>query len=128
MGKKKLNLQPAFYRYLLIILFLIISASNNYSQWLWQNPLPQGNDIQSIAFADSLNGFAGGKEIYMRTTDGGIHWSIQNSPTSGRIINKIYFLNDKKSFFCLNFNELRMYFAVGQQLHAAFGIVHDIKI
>ena len=50
--------------------------------WVWQNPLPQGNALYSIHFAqDQLSGFAvGDNHTILRTTDGGFTWESQLSP------------------------------------------------
>ena len=50
--------------------------------WLWQNPLPQGNTLYSIHFADDLlTGFVVGDDgTILRTEDGGFSWQNQFSP------------------------------------------------
>src|SRR5437899_3015209 len=51
-------------------------------QWVWQNPLPQGNDLFGLSFSDANNGTAVGLSgTIVRTTDGGRHWVIQPSGT-----------------------------------------------
>src|SRR6266567_567591 len=53
------------------------------TQWVWQNPLPQGNDLFGLSFTDANNGTAVGLHgTILRTTDGGQHWVIQSSGTS----------------------------------------------
>jgi photosystem II stability/assembly factor-like uncharacterized protein len=44
--------------------------------WQWQNPLPQGNSINSIKFApDKKHGWAVGSNGVVLTTDnGGFEW------------------------------------------------------
>jgi Photosynthesis system II assembly factor YCF48 len=52
-------------------------------QWVWQNPLPQGNTLQSVSFTDPNNGTAlGAAGTIIRTTDGGNNWVILASGTS----------------------------------------------
>ncbi|MEP6849003.1 MAG: hypothetical protein ABI999_09110, partial [Acidobacteriota bacterium] len=43
--------------------------------WVWQNPLPQGNPLNSISFArDKETGFAvGSDDTILHTEDGGFH-------------------------------------------------------
>ena len=59
-----------------IISFLVIFSVNNiFSQsgWFWQNPLPQGNDLNDASFINSSTGwFAGNLGTILKTTDGGI--------------------------------------------------------
>ena len=50
--------------------------------WTWQNPVPQGNDLHDVDFADGRLGWAVGKAgIIMRSVSGGESWFIQNSGT-----------------------------------------------
>jgi len=52
-------------------------------QWVWQNPLPQGNTLQDFSFIDTNNGFAvGASATILRTTDGGNNWDILASDTN----------------------------------------------
>jgi photosystem II stability/assembly factor-like uncharacterized protein len=63
----------------------LIFASVTFAQlrggqgWAWQNPLPQGNPLNSIHFAkDKLSGFAVGSDnTILRTQDGGFTWQRQ---------------------------------------------------
>lgn len=53
------------------------------SQWVWQNPLSQGNGLFGLSFTDANNGTAVGLSgSIVRTTDGGRHWINQSSGTS----------------------------------------------
>src|SRR5690606_22161014 len=64
----------------------IVSAGTCAAQlrggWIWQNPLPQGNPIYSIYFADDKrSGFAvGANNTILHTTDGGFTWERQFLP------------------------------------------------
>ncbi|MBK7029684.1 MAG: hypothetical protein IPH45_10910 [Bacteroidales bacterium] len=50
---------------------LLISA-----QWTWQNPLPQGNWLECVSFADENNGYAAGNSgTLLKTTDAGLNWT-----------------------------------------------------
>jgi len=43
--------------------------------WQWQDPLPQGNYLGAVSFADAQRGWAvGGAGTVVRTTDGGATW------------------------------------------------------
>lgn len=68
----------------IITILLFITASISYSQsgWFWQNPLPQGNDLNCIKFLDVNTGWAVGKKgTIIKTTDSGDNWVIQDSKT-----------------------------------------------
>jgi len=48
-----------------------IAAGSSGRQWIWQNPLPQGNTLQDFSFIDTNNGFAvGARGTILKTTDG----------------------------------------------------------
>src|SRR5262245_5317832 len=54
-----------------------IPAGSSGRQWVWQNPLPQGNTLQDISFVDTNNGCAvGARGTILKTTDGGHNWEI----------------------------------------------------
>ncbi len=52
--------------------------------WEWQNPLPQGNTINSVRFAaDKKTGWAiGSNGAILRTRNGGFEWKPQLSPAT----------------------------------------------
>jgi photosystem II stability/assembly factor-like uncharacterized protein len=53
------------------------------SQWHWQNPLPQGNNLRGASFVDATTGTVVGEYgTIVRTTDGGNSWTIQGSGTT----------------------------------------------
>src|ERR1051325_4935340 len=59
-----------------------MTAGLSSGQWVWQNPLPQGNTLQDFSFIDTNNGFAvGARGTILRTTDGGNNWDILASGT-----------------------------------------------
>jgi len=79
--------------YCLLIITVLISQQNNFAQqgWFWQNPLPQGNWLQSVYFVDESNGWAvGNAGTILKTTDGGISWITNNSFTMD-LLNSVYF-------------------------------------
>ena len=71
-----------------LALVAALCAANLFAQqvqqpgWQWQNPLPQGNAINSIRFAtDQRHGWAiGGDAAILRTDNGGFEWETQLSP------------------------------------------------
>src|SRR6478672_6360356 len=78
--------------FFLVLLFLVIQVmpralgqregskeplNDAEAQWIWQNPLPQGNTLQDFFFIDTNNGFAvGARGTILKTTDGGNDWEI----------------------------------------------------
>jgi len=71
---------------LFICLFLATAARAQEPArgWQWQNPLPQGNSINSIRFApDKKRGWAvGANGVVLTTNNGGFEWEEQQSPAS----------------------------------------------
>ena len=54
-----------------------VAAGSSSRQWVWQNPLPQGNTLQDFSFVDPNNGFAVGargtfSKQQMRATTGSL--------------------------------------------------------
>ncbi len=75
---------------------LILSTSNVFSQsgWFWQNPKPQGNDLNCIKFINDNTGWAVGKKgTIIKTSDAGNNWQIQNSKTT-EILYNLLFVNE----------------------------------
>src|SRR5436190_10362636 len=53
------------------------------TQWHWQNPLAQGNNLRGASFVDANTDTVVGKYgTIVRTTDGGNSWTIQVSCTT----------------------------------------------
>lgn len=51
-------------------------VSTGVGTWVWQSPLPQGNDLNDIAFTDGEQGWAvGDAGTILRSTDGGLTWT-----------------------------------------------------
>ena len=58
-----------------LVLFLLTGSVLAYSQWGWQNPLPQGNRLNSLYFTDSITGYAvGDGGTILKTFNGGSGW------------------------------------------------------
>jgi photosystem II stability/assembly factor-like uncharacterized protein len=72
------------FKKIVIILGLLFVATTNFAQqgWFWQNPLPQGNSLNSIYFVDENTGWvAGAYGTILHTTDSGANWNPQSSGT-----------------------------------------------
>src|SRR4030095_7838712 len=66
----------------LVFAWTTVAQPRGAQGWVWQNPLPQGNPLNSIHFAkDKLSGFAvGADNTILRTQDGGFTWRRQALP------------------------------------------------
>ncbi|MBK8553735.1 MAG: hypothetical protein IPL53_22870 [Ignavibacteria bacterium] len=65
-----------FYLFLILDIFIALTISKSQTNWYWQNPLPQGNDLNHIQFANNSTGFAvGNAGTFAKTTNGGVNWS-----------------------------------------------------
>ncbi|MCX7611947.1 MAG: YCF48-related protein, partial [Ignavibacterium sp.] len=79
--------------FLLIVITSVFLIREVYSQWFWQNPLPQSNPLYSVKFIDANTGWAVGElGTIIKTTDGGINWTVQSSDTIGAL-NSVCFVN-----------------------------------
>ncbi len=58
-----------------VAVLFIRSGAFSQSEWIWQNPFPQGSDIQGVSFVDADHGYTVGIfGTINRTTDGGQTW------------------------------------------------------
>lgn len=61
-------------------LIVCLVTPHAHSQWSWQNPLPQGNALNSVACpAENVFIAVGNVGTIMRTTNGGATWEFQSS-------------------------------------------------
>lgn len=85
-----------YVRYL-TILFILFSEPGE-AQWFWQNPTPQGNNLNSIFFINSEEGWAGGwNGTIIHTNDGGDNWEIQYNHYP-YIVNSVFFIDELKGW------------------------------
>jgi photosystem II stability/assembly factor-like uncharacterized protein len=62
-----------------ITLILILIAFQAVAQWVWQNPKPQGNTLNSVCYITPETGFAVGEfGTIIKTINGGKDW-IKNT-------------------------------------------------
>jgi len=84
-------------RIILSLCFSLISVLA-FTQWTWQNPLPQGNILTSVFFTDLNHGCAVGEAgTIIKTTDGGTTWTLQNSGTTLRLTS-VAFINSNTGY------------------------------
>jgi photosystem II stability/assembly factor-like uncharacterized protein len=69
-----------------------------YSQWEWQNPKPQGQNLRSVYFVDATTGYAAGEAgTFLKTEDGGLTWDIILLDPSLKI-NCLYFTDAETGY------------------------------
>jgi hypothetical protein len=83
---------------LFIFLFLLTLPVISFSQWTWQNPLPQGNNLDGVQFVDSNTAFAvGNSGTIIKTTDKGVTWTQLNSGAY-QDLSGVYFVNPQVGY------------------------------
>ena len=85
-----------------LFLFLSFAAFAQNFDWEWENPLPQGNDVNGIVVPATGQAIAVGKAgICLKSIDAGETWSVNNidSPQN-REIKAITFLDANTGFIC----------------------------
>ena len=71
---------------LALFTYCTLTIDNCFAQWVWQNPLPQGEYLYNISFTNTGIGAAVGYlGTIIRTTNGGANWSLQSSGTTTRL-------------------------------------------
>ena len=80
-------------RVLLRALILLFAAVNVGTRsfadlgWFWQNPLPQGNSLRSVATPDASTVIAvGDSGTILRSIAGGASWALQGSVTNNSLL------------------------------------------
>jgi len=75
---------------------MIIRTTDSGSNWQWQGlnvPADARVTLNYVDFVDSNNGWVVGYSgVILRTSDGGVHWTKQNSGTT-KILNAVRFIN-----------------------------------
>ena len=60
--------------------------------WLWSNPLPQGNTLETVVFTDSATGVVmGAASTILRTSDGGLTWRESKSDLEVNFEDAVFF-------------------------------------
>ncbi|MEZ4824627.1 MAG: YCF48-related protein, partial [Ignavibacteria bacterium] len=86
-----------FYFSFLILLF---SSGSAFSQWQWQNPLPQGNILFGSNYLNTNTGWAcGDGGTIIKTTNAGNNWVVTSTFTKNSI-RSIFFLNENTGYAC----------------------------
>jgi photosystem II stability/assembly factor-like uncharacterized protein len=72
-------------------LFISVNIYSQQSGWVWQNPLPQGNDIYYVKMFNSGTGYSSTPYHLLKTTNYGTNWNIILEKDG---IGLIYFINE----------------------------------
>jgi photosystem II stability/assembly factor-like uncharacterized protein len=87
-----------------VLFFFPVMASPQQSDWIWQNPLPQGNYLWDLQLIDANTLFAIGQGgTVMKSTDAGVHWTIQNTGNT-KLLRRAKFLQKGKIGFASGAN------------------------
>ena len=82
----------------LLVLLLLPSFLFSQSTYQWQNPLPQGANLQGEYFINSQKGWmVGDAGLIMMTPDGGESWEIQNSGSMS-VLRDAFFINENEGW------------------------------
>ena len=83
---------------LLLPLLMLITFPASASDWEWQNPYPQGNDLYDVHFVDYNSGWAvGNLGTILSTTDGGENWIVHESGTLDSL-KTVYFKDENEGW------------------------------
>ncbi len=83
-----------------IFFFLLLSTSVIHSQWMNQNPVPDGNTLYSTFFINDNNGWIVGSDGFIiKTTNSGIDWIPQTSGTDLNL-KSVQFFNQDIGWIC----------------------------
>jgi len=86
--------------YFTIILLITFSqCSFSQSNWFWQNPLPQGNNLFGLKVFDENNALCISSNNVLRTSNGGENWNVINTGFPG--VNSCISVYDQNSGFIL---------------------------
>lgn len=77
--------------FILLIGFTGLFPLTGQNLWQWKNPLPQGNTLHSVFFADSQTGYAvGAYGAIIKTVNGGQDWTQLNSGVTRALLSVFF--------------------------------------
>ncbi|MEJ2196163.1 MAG: YCF48-related protein, partial [Ignavibacteriaceae bacterium] len=81
-----------------ILSLLLISIVTGYAQWVWQNPLPQGNSLNSVQYINDNLVWSGGiGGTLIKSIDGGNNWEVILLPEKLTVYD-LFFINEQKGW------------------------------
>ena len=88
---------------MVLIFFSCFPATYAQWEWEWQNPLPQGNTLNKIYFADMNKGWTVGVAgIIMTTNNGGKTWTVRENHVDEDLLD--LFVVDGKFVWAVGYN------------------------
>jgi photosystem II stability/assembly factor-like uncharacterized protein len=82
----------------LIFYYSLFITHYSLSQWVYQNPLPQGVKMRDVDFVNQNTGWAVGQlGSIMKTVNGGINWTLQTSWTKQDLLS-VDFINSNTGY------------------------------
>jgi photosystem II stability/assembly factor-like uncharacterized protein len=77
--------------FLAFLAFFFTVHPGSSQNWTWQNPLPQGNNLNGVCFPDTNTGYSVGADgMILKTTNGGLNWALQNSGTTNSLVDVFF--------------------------------------
>ncbi|MBS1492769.1 MAG: T9SS type A sorting domain-containing protein [Bacteroidetes bacterium] len=87
----------------IVIAVLLICCNNIFAQWMWQNPQPFGFKINHVSALDNNTIYAvGDGNGVLKSTNGGVNWSLINFVLGGTSFQKIQFSDNNNFYACGN--------------------------
>jgi photosystem II stability/assembly factor-like uncharacterized protein len=88
--------------FLSVLCTLTLSSVQAQQAWHWQNPLPQGNDLEGVhSFSQTTAIAVGSNGTIIKTSDGGCCWDIKNSGTD-EWLRDVFFVDDQNGWVAGN--------------------------
>jgi len=77
----------------------LLCSSYSYSQWSWQNPKPQGDELKSMYFTSANTGIiVGNIGRILKTTDGGSTWTFRSCPINDDVLVSVCFTDNNNGY------------------------------
>src|SRR3989304_4042024 len=85
------EMKKTFFQFVIVILFSPTTLAQ--SGWVWQNPLPQTNNLWDADFVNSDVGWAVGEGgTIIKTTNGGVSW-LNQSHSIAKLLYSVCFVD-----------------------------------